>query len=266
MPSPLDYLKFADNTYSDPVQSIPDGWELIHTEENKKTSYTGKVFIKKNKWPWEIVIAHKGSNDWKDFLIDDVDIALKKMPPQFEDAKKLTEKIMKQFPLMYITQTGHSLGAFLAEVTAVNFGQKAVTFDGPGSAKQIDKIIKQKESFGLKVPPPNITAYISDPNLVNSAGTYLGRKGETIYLSGEKEKFSYNVLKGYKLAKEVHLTNHIYKYFDPKTGQPLPHCVMRKADPIVRTYLPTPVSVENPLVDPITRAKKNSENLKTIFN
>lgn len=263
MPSPLDYLKFADNTYSDPMQGIPSGWKVIQRVENNKTSHSAVVY--RNETTGEIVIAHKGSVETQDFLVDDALIASGKLPPQLILALRLTKEIIKSYPNAKISQTGHSLGAFLAELTATWYNQKAVTFDGPGNGMQIDKLNKIKKLLGKKTESSDITSYISDPNLVNSAAIYLGRRGNTVYLSDKKEKFFLDIRIGYKLAQEVHLTGHIYKYFEPSTGAVIPHCVTRKADEVVRTYSPKEVNISNQLATPLERTRQNILGLKNLY-
>lgn len=63
-----------------------------------------KLFTKMGK-----LIAMRGTDD-KDDLVNDIDMAMKKLPNQYVAAQKFYEKIRKDFPPQEIVFTGHSLG------------------------------------------------------------------------------------------------------------------------------------------------------------
>lgn len=86
----------------------------------------------------------------------------------------------KHFTLSF---TGHSLGAWLAELSVYycNFSFKykdikAVTFDGPGSYEMMLQMsgseIKGSNSFDVQ--QLDITSYLSPPNIVNCANKHVG--------------------------------------------------------------------------------------------
>ena len=76
----------------------------------------------------EYVLAYRGSDDWADWLIDDVGIALGGTPPQAVLALDVASGVSHHNPII----TGHSLGGALAVITAAQFDLTAVTFNAPG--------------------------------------------------------------------------------------------------------------------------------------
>jgi tetratricopeptide (TPR) repeat protein len=80
--------------------------------------------------------------------------------------------------------TGHSLGAWLAELSLffifrdfVEIKAKAVTFDSPGSVMHVEQfksnIINNTTDFDIS--SLDITTYLSPPNFVNSCNKHIGR-------------------------------------------------------------------------------------------
>lgn len=75
----------------------------------------------------ESVIAFRGSDDWVDFLVDDVSIATSNLPPQIVNALSFVKNWARPDTVL----TGHSLGGALAVLAGVKFGLPAVSFNAP---------------------------------------------------------------------------------------------------------------------------------------
>ena len=176
--TPFDWFKFADNAYSDPSTTIPTGWEPVSNipAELLKGSngYQASVFI--NPSTGEIVIAHRGSDETKDWIKANSalisDKLTKKLNVQFQNAQKLTEYIMGQYPNANIRHTGHSLGGWLAQMVGLANAHQAVSIDSPGVLNQIklmNKILAKNGFAGAcNDPKVFITAFQSRTNLVNT--------------------------------------------------------------------------------------------------
>lgn len=228
MPTPKEYFQLSDNAYSDPTQDLPSGWEVITEYDNPETGYQATAFI--NPSTNEIVIAHRGSQDAMDWegnreMVRDVNMSRNEDVPeswgggdamdtthnQTDEAIDFTKSIMEGYPSADISTTGHSLGGHLAEVTGAVTGVNAVSFDSPGSKDQIEQLTNTTEGH-------NITAYVSNDNMVNEGDRILGRVGDTIYLNGEQES-------GFQFNPDAHTREHFGKFFSDESGEPLPHCV-----------------------------------------
>jgi len=75
--------------------------------------------------------AGKPHKDGKDWLDDDVSIALGRMPDRTNDALKYTQNIKQQYPNAFIILVGHSLGGHLAQVIGVMCNLPFITFNAP---------------------------------------------------------------------------------------------------------------------------------------
>lgn len=87
--------------YKGNEKSIPKDWIKV-SEYDKKSGFQGEAFYKNGK----IVIAMRGTDD-KDDLVNDIDMAMKKLPNQYVAAQKFYEKIRKDFPTQEIVFTGY---------------------------------------------------------------------------------------------------------------------------------------------------------------
>lgn len=187
--TPYIYAVLSDMAYSpNETTKIPTGWKeflrsnLNPTDDNDDgNGYFGVAYI--NDATKQIVIAHRGTNspdDWD----DDIEIYIRRFPDQVtKSALPFVQHIYREMERQQLTdyevsQTGHSLGGFLAELIAVpdslpqNISNaitrtihlpttQAVTFDSPGSGVFI--------RFGGK-----ITTYLGPPNMINTAGAHVG--------------------------------------------------------------------------------------------
>lgn len=206
---PLDYLIFANNAYQDKntMIDLPLGWEGPIKEKHKWFSgYDGVVFI--NHATKRIVVAHRGTDENIDFASYPA-IATGEVGKQIKAAEKLTNSIMKKYPEYTVSHTGHSLGGYITEVLSATQKTEGVSFDSPGGGRTI---YKQGKDFDTS----KITAYVSDPNIVNSV-RYLpfGEVGTVFKINQGNTTQS-----GNWHNTETHgIYDYMKQFFDTKTGQ-----------------------------------------------
>ncbi len=207
-----------------------------------KGGYFGRAYI--NTKSNQIIIAHRGTDidfnvlkgkeiqlssniSLRDLLrdIDDnYDIFKGEIPyQQLAAAKYFTEVVKLEYEEKYdqknpvIIHTGHSLGAVLAELSAVEKNGKAVTFESPGSSPLIEKFLTnqniEKNSF-------KIITYNNVPNSVNLTHAPAGK----VYYLMDFDQSKINEDPFSEEAIQATIENHgietILKQFDPKTGKP----------------------------------------------
>lgn len=206
-----------------------------------KGGYFGRAYI--NTKTDQIIIAHRGTDidfnrlkkdgiqfssdrTFKDLIrdIDDnYDIFKGEIPyQQLAAAKFFTEIVKQDYAAKYgnkdpkIIHTGHSLGAVLAELSAVEKNGKAVTFESPGSSPMIEKLLEKhkinRNSF-------KIITYNTVPNAVNLTHQPAGK---VYYLKDYDHSMSTDDAfsdKAIQAAIENHGIEDVLLQFDPKTGK-----------------------------------------------
>lgn len=122
--------------------------------------------VYRNNETRQIVIAHCGT-DASVFanLRADLQIACGRVPVAYQFVAEFSAGIHTDYRDSgdEITETDHSLGAIYAELNAIRFRCKAVTFESPGSRDLI-------------AGPPaeiDIITYLSAPNFINTSGYSL---------------------------------------------------------------------------------------------
>lgn len=136
--------------------------------------------------------------------------------------------------------TGHSLGAWLAELSAFychayfNYRNiKAVTFDSPGTVPMINKLQSNIESKDTQVDVNDIeiVTYLSMPNFVNCCNQHLGKvyriAPEMKWIDWTKEKvpnFIQKIIGTDKIDAILSIQGHflagILETFNSETGKP----------------------------------------------
>lgn len=135
--------------------------------------------------------------------------------------------------------TGHSLGAWLAELSAFysyayfNYRSiKAVTFDSPGALPMMEKLqsnIKSKDTQ-VKLEAIDVVTYLARPNFVNSCNSHVGKVYRVIpemkwtdWINNKIPNFIKtqigDTIKGVS-SFEGHDLIGILATFDPQTGKP----------------------------------------------
>lgn len=210
--------------------------------KNDAEGYFGVAFI--NRSTQQVVIAHRGTDVRRKLesiipslgdLKSDIQIFFGKVPSQANSAKSFVQGVRSKlnadgYGSYTISHTGHSLGAVLAEImTAQYAGNRAVTFDSPGS-----KPILPSGSY------PVVT-YQGAPNAVNTAKAHVGEMilvvpdwedlrakhltwktiGSVMFRLVIQDLWGAWEAIGYKpYTYEAHNLTGILRNFDPISGQP----------------------------------------------
>ena len=160
------------------------GWKQLKNSNELGLSsddYYGTCYVKVvNGAVTDVVIAHRGTEaNLSDIIVSDGAIALN-LPTnnQVDNANGFVNKLKEEYlklsspenPIILpsfnsiTTQTGHSLGGYLAIKAANNQSSstshiKAITFDNP------------KAGFTAATNKADVETYLNQPNIVNSAGS-----------------------------------------------------------------------------------------------
>lgn len=204
-----------------------------------KGGYFGRAYInvKSNR----IIIAHRGTDidlklknskridkNLKEFLRDlddNYDILNGNIPyQQFAAAKFFTEAVRLSYQQEYgkknpkIIHTGHSLGAVLAELAAVEKKGRAVTFESPGSYPMVEKLLEEQKISKRKF---KITTYNTVPNSINLTHPPAGKVHYLKdYDKADQNHDAYHEA-AIRAALQYHSIEGILLLFNPKTGKPV---------------------------------------------
>lgn len=208
--------------------------------------YYGQAYI--NKSSNQLIIAHRGTDNlinalsqgdvdgkkassgvWemlKD-LDDDYDILLGKIPKaQFIEAQAFTKKAKRSYQKQFeqepeVVHTGHSLGAVLAELCAIEDNCQAITFESPGTAPLLKELATMSHGkFDYQNFDPrkaNITTYNARPNRINTLHQHVG-KVVPLYKENRKQKaysdeYLFENITG-------HAIDSLLTRFDQRSGKP----------------------------------------------
>lgn len=182
---PTDYIYalMSNHVYNDikkdDTLQFEKNW-VVKRVSDDTSRYFGVIYI--NNKENHIVVAHRGTSSIRAVIEDIHGIVLNNISPQkaaaFElvrEAIKLAKK--KNYSLSF---TGHSLGAFLAELSVFyckrdGFDKvNAVTFESPGSKESLEKLQSNLESHTINLSNLDIVAYVTYPNLINTYNHHVG--------------------------------------------------------------------------------------------
>lgn len=208
-PSYHEYALLSSHVYDDDPGNDPGndkwsdllgkGWDIHKSVNDESTGYFGRVYI--NESTKQIVVAHRGTKSFKSVLEDVFSIFLGGSGSQ---RKQVYQIILEALQFLFkeenheyhhLSFTGHSLGAFLADVSvlmakriirhedefkehmkAIHFS--AVTFESPGCERAWKQM--QPDIPANEFPWKNcdIINFMSFPNAINAFNRPLG----TVYL------------------------------------------------------------------------------------
>ena len=155
-----DLKEMSIYVYNDGKGTIPDGWDIVKVDENKKSGYYAEVY-KKGK---DIALIYRGTDvdirkgiqeTKKDFIDSDIKMFRRLEPDQLKDAQNTYKEIKRTYPSSKVIVSGHSLGGSLAQLVSAETGAKAVTFEAYGTGK----ILEQKGYSQKSQKLLNITNY-----------------------------------------------------------------------------------------------------------
>ena len=237
IPTYFEYSVMSDYGYLDAdevgkqslVSKLDEGWEIRECPEGQLDSgYVGAIFVHEARK--QIVIAHAGTlpTRVKTFLADARGVVGAGADPLLLDALMRThgkkQIILKQLvgkEGYRLSFTGHSLGGFLAEMSVYachrGFGlhypeASAVVFDSPGSLEVMQAWESHIGQHQINLKQLNIIAFLSSPNLVNTANSHPG----TVYRLLRDIPLS--TFQSYLLAS--HDRKKMFALFNPETGFP----------------------------------------------
>ncbi len=215
--------------------------------DTQNSGYYGVIYV--NDKTHQVVLANRGTediikglfsknSDWKTNLEEILGQKIGDQQARNYQATGEAINIAKNKGYR-LSLTGHSLGAWLAELSAFYSHAyfecrniKAVTFDSPGTVPMMEKLqsnIRGKDTR-IELEDIEIVTYLAQPNPANCCNPHVGR----VYRVPVKMKQSEKVLSqiptaidnmfGNKirgvLTIEGHFLSGILETFDPATGKP----------------------------------------------
>lgn len=235
-------------------QSLED-WrvEKVFQPENADNYYS-VLYV--NEKTHHAVLAHRGTDiagfirgqsnsvkaDLKEILNHNIGVQQAASYVSTKEALDISKSLGYNF-----STTGHSLGAWLAELTLyfchIDFQYpqvKAVTFDSPGSKDQMDVLAPNVHNINTKIITKqfDIVTYLSAPNIINICNQHIGTvytlAPEIKYLDFLKRElfsslptqFVKNIITKNEhyldvlLSVSGHALRPMLAVFDPKTGKP----------------------------------------------
>jgi tetratricopeptide (TPR) repeat protein len=255
-PAPYELAVLSQHAYRDDVQEgdpvvVDDvatplaDWQVVKLLQEKEDGLLSKVFqqlglpygyrgtLYLNTAKKQVVLAHRGTEfrnvnalktDVSSIAANMISGQECQLPRLLAEALSLAEQENTT-----LSVTGHSLGGWLAQVTAFiakdlypDKHVKVVTFDAPGAYPMLEQINARNDP--TKLEDLDITNYLSSPNLINASNQHVGTLYRVVF-----EQFANTSLK-YTLAS--HAMANFINAFDPYTGQAR-RCVWVQDWPVV---------------------------------
>ncbi|MGI9215161.1 MAG: lipase family protein, partial [Gammaproteobacteria bacterium] len=201
-------------------------WKIEEVVYDINSEYFGAIYVnRQDNW---IVVAHRGTNTLKACMADLEGIYLNKFTRQKQVVYELVDRAIKlakdkEFNLSF---TGHSLGAFLAELSVFYCYSKfefpyvhAVTFESPGSEESLKALESHMEAERVTFSELDVVGYVSYPNIINTCNHHIGSLYQVEpLLSDHSQYFS----SWYQYTEQAHSIDRIVKVFENgKIGRPL---------------------------------------------
>ncbi|MDR1567236.1 MAG: lipase [Streptococcaceae bacterium] len=121
----------------------------------------------------QVVVAYAGTNssDWKNLVVDGVNVAESIGGLQLAFANQFAKEVEKAYPNSDISTTGHSLGAFLSLAQGAEQHWQSVTFNGPDPYSVLSPQAKE----WVKKNPGMLTNFLNQIDLVGYGGDIVAR-------------------------------------------------------------------------------------------
>ena len=177
-----EYAVLSRETYliqdRDITYRLPDGWRVDKVRALKGI-WGNRYVVFFNDVKKEIVISVRGTDNAFNILTD-VGLALSRInnepfiPPGQNELDELVSDTLKLNLIEEQGYTfrliGHSLGAVMAELSAVKFGVECIGFESPGSLNIMRQYPSKYHEENFKL----ITNYLSAPNIINTLNIHPG--------------------------------------------------------------------------------------------
>jgi hypothetical protein len=152
------------------------GWELLCTAsefELNQEGYSAAAYLARETQT--VVIAQRGTAD-EGGVYTDVFLFFTEVPYHIHLAAAFTACVERRLAALglercSISYTGHSLGAVIAACCACREGRYAVTFDSPGEAPLVQRLLPGRDLASLH---QHVLCFVSKPNLANTLHAHVG--------------------------------------------------------------------------------------------
>lgn len=157
----------ADDVYRLDGFKPPRPYEVTTVYESP-SGYRGVIY--RNMESGDYVVAHTGTefdtDKIRDGILTDAQMVLVDVNQQLDDARDLVELAveMSKRDGTHVTVTGHSLGGFLAQVTAYENGLRGETFNAYGAAGL----------YGVPVGGSQVINHVRATDMVGAANRHFG--------------------------------------------------------------------------------------------
>ncbi len=226
------YRKLKDNAvlpagWKVGQRKFSGGWEIALDSQVNSGNYFGSAYINPSRKA--LVIAHRGT-DFTSIsdLYNDLKIWEAQVLLQLEDAYdfcRAVNNFVIENAKTYgnindyeISDTGHSKGAEIADLSATLWQRVAVSFESPGIVKVLEKNPQRFPNRAM-----SITNYNAAPNVID---TVNGPIDKLYRIYSPFDRFSFYcpspdvVCYGLYSINDQHSKNKILQQFNPQTGEP----------------------------------------------
>jgi hypothetical protein len=190
------YKFYTQSTNIDLNEFLID-WIATKVIEDELSGYVGIIYT--NEKTKQIVLVHRSTNFESDLKMSnlfkqsgvqaDINTVLMGMMLMYQAQGYSATRTALEYALgkgYAFSITGHSLGAWLAELSVYYCNTvfeakypnakyvKVVTFDGPGSREMMEKMSASSVGEKFDLESLYIVRYVSSPNIVNCANKHVG--------------------------------------------------------------------------------------------
>jgi len=228
-PSDYEYARLSERVYINDIQlgeiiNIKGKeWQVVKTKIGGN-GYFGALY--ENKLTKQLVLAHRGTQSIQNIFDDLLSVIFNQLSSQQRAAYDFTQEAVDKTHKnnFHLSITGHSLGTFLAELSAYWCHDKfsyydinAVTFESPGSRDLIEaKMQSNLVDFRIKPERLDVVQYLSSPNIINTWRPHIGTVYKIYPIIEDSCQFEWLCRMSWNI-KDLHSISNIVKYFeDPK--------------------------------------------------
>ncbi len=238
-----EYALFSVECYNNPEDDVflpegrlPSDWSILLSSQDggwSANGYFGRAYI--NNFTKQLIIAHAGTDNIFADVGDDIALALldwqtqqfhENAIPFINAAKAEYFRVTGLGPREHLSYTGHSLGAFLAELSGAMDKVPVRNFESPGSRPNIQNLIIDGTfaSDAMAWIDANTVTFNAAPNAVSTANTHVGKMYRVyspyMTIDGMSDQPG-NIYYGYSFSfTGQHRMIPIFQQFQP--GQDLP--------------------------------------------